>query len=82
MRSSDRSGTQPRRKSKNGTGNMERVVKVMENKTCGTCLDNDCGLCDRLGTWVEDEDDACEKHRNKDAPGWREQLMERFLMGY
>lgn len=37
---------------------------VMENKTCETCVDNDFGLCDRLGVLVEN-DDSCEKHREK-----------------
>ena len=35
----------------------------MKNKTCETCVDNDFGLCDRLGVLVE-EDDTCEKHRD------------------
>lgn len=29
-------------------------------KTCKTCKENDCGLCDRTGRLVED-DDQCEK---------------------
>lgn len=36
----------------------------MANKTCETCVDNDFGLCDRLGVLVEN-DDSCEKHREK-----------------
>ncbi len=36
----------------------------MTDKTCKTCTDNDDGLCDRLGTLVED-DDTCEKHRDR-----------------
>ena len=27
--------------------------------TCGTCIDNDDGLCDRFGTQVEKDDAAC-----------------------
>ena len=33
-------------------------------KTCETCIYNDCGLCDRVGKLVED-DDTCR--------GWREE---------
>ena len=29
-------------------------------KTCKSCRENDCGLCDRTGRLVED-DDKCEK---------------------
>ena len=36
----------------------------MSEKTCETCVDNDFGLCDRLGVLVEN-DDSCEKHREK-----------------
>ena len=36
-----------------------RWRKKME-KTCKTCKENDCGLCDRTGRLVED-DDQCEK---------------------
>lgn len=28
--------------------------------SCDTCVWNDCGLCDRLG-WFVDPDDKCEK---------------------
>lgn len=38
----------------------------MENKTCETCVDNDFGLCDRLGILIED-DDTCEKHRGRNG---------------
>lgn len=31
-------------------------------KTCKTCMENDCGLCDRTGRLVED-DDQCENGR-------------------
>lgn len=30
------------------------------DKTCKTCIDNDCGLCDQKGILVEDED-PCDK---------------------
>lgn len=30
-------------------------------KTCKSCRENDCGLCDRTGRLVED-DDQCEKN--------------------
>ena len=36
----------------------------MEDKTCKTCIDNDDGLCDRIGILVEDED-SCEQWRKK-----------------
>lgn len=39
----------------------------MNEKTCRTCIDNDDGLCDRLGILVE-EDDTCEKHRAHKDP--------------
>ena len=38
----------------------------MEDKTCKTCIENDDGLCDRIGILVEDED-SCEKWREKDG---------------
>lgn len=38
----------------------------MEDKTCRTCIDNDDGLCDRIGILVEDED-SCGKWREKDG---------------
>ena len=44
-------------------GSKKRRI-AMENKTCETCVDNDFGLCDRLGVLVEN-DDSCEKHREK-----------------
>jgi hypothetical protein len=31
-------------------------------KTCKSCRENDCGLCDRTGRLVED-DDKCENGR-------------------
>ena len=31
-------------------------------KTCKTCIENDCGLCDRTGCLVED-DDQCENEQ-------------------
>nr|DAU77518.1 MAG TPA: hypothetical protein [Caudoviricetes sp.] len=36
----------------------------MSEKTCGTCDDNDEGLCDQKGILVF-EDDSCEQHREK-----------------
>lgn len=51
---------------------------TMPNKTCGTCIDNDCGLCDRMGIWVEDDDDACDKHREQGA-AWQEAMLRTFL---
>lgn len=38
----------------------------MEDKTCRICIDNDDGLCDRIGILVEDED-YCERWREKDG---------------
>ncbi len=52
----------------------------MTEKTCGTCIDNDCGLCDRKGILVED-DDGCEKHRDKE-PEWKQAMMRTFLAGH
>lgn len=49
-------------------------------KTCKTCIDNDCGLCDRLGLWVED-DDTCEKWRGEQQ-AWQEAMMRTFLAGH
>lgn len=46
----------------------------MEEKICKTCKDNEDGLCDRKGIWVEDEY-TCSKWQ----PKWRERLMTRFL---
>ena len=46
----------------------------MTYKTCATCIDNDFGICDRLGRPVE-ENDACELHR----ANWIENLLQRFL---
>lgn len=53
---------------------------AMANKTCETCIDNDCGLCDTFGRLVED-DDTCEKW-NGDAPAWHEAVMRTFLAGH
>lgn len=49
----------------------------MTDKTCKTCQDNDCGLCDRLGVLVED-DDTCDKYRRD----WRDAVMRTFLGGH
>lgn len=46
-------------------------------QNCGNCIENDCGLCDRKGLLVED-DDHCEKWKGKD-PGWKERMMNVFL---
>ena len=43
-------------------------------KTCKTCKDNDCGICDRTGLEVEDKD-TCSKHK----PDWREAMIRSFL---
>jgi hypothetical protein len=53
----------------------------MANKTCGSCLENDDYLCDLLGIWVDDDDNACEKHRER-PPEWHEQFMNTFLAGH
>lgn len=52
---------------------MGRLGKMI-NKTCKTCVDNEYGICDRLG-WPVGENDACELHR----VDWREGIMQRFL---
>lgn len=46
-------------------------------KTCKTCMENDCGLCDRTGRLVED-DDQCEKWTGKQTD-WRTRMMQTFL---
>lgn len=46
----------------------------MADKTCKTCIENDNGLCDRKGIWIE-EDDTCEKH----TASWKETMMEKFI---
>ena len=43
-------------------------------KTCKTCKENDCGLCDRTGRLVED-DDQCEKWTGKQTD-WRTRMMQ------
>lgn len=50
----------------------------MEEKTCKTCIDNDFGLCDRMGKWVDDED-TCENYRTE---YWKEAMMRTFLAGH
>lgn len=50
----------------------------MEEKTCKTCIDNDFGLCDRLGEWVDDED-TCENYRKE---YWQDTMMRTFLAGH
>lgn len=49
-------------------------------KTCKTCMENDCGLCDRTGRMVED-DDQCEKWTGKQTD-WRTRMMQTFLAGH
>lgn len=49
--------------------------KKMEEKTCKTCIDNDFGLCNRLGEWVDD-DDTCENYRNE----YRQDAMMRTFL--
>lgn len=53
----------------------------MTDKTCKTCVENDYGLCDRKGILVEDDDAACEKHKNKDTE-WKQAMMRTFLAGH
>lgn len=43
-------------------------------KNCGTCADNDYGLCDRFGMWVK-ENDICVKWR----ADWRDVMLRKFL---
>lgn len=50
-------------------------------KTCETCKENDCGLCDRTGRLVED-DDQCEKWKGKEIPEWKARMMNTFLAGH
>lgn len=52
----------------------------MGDKTCKTCIDNDCGLCDRKGILVED-DDGCENHKSNE-PEWKQAMMQTFLEGH
>ena len=49
-------------------------------KTCKTCKENDCGLCDRTGRLVED-DDQCEKWTGNQTD-WRTRMMQSFLAGH
>lgn len=49
-------------------------------KTCKSCRENDCGLCDRTGRLVED-DDQCEKWTGKQTD-WRTRMMQTFLAGH
>lgn len=50
---------------------------MLKKQECGTCIDNDCGLCDRKGIWVEDED-TCEKWRDET---WKDRMMRHFEDG-
>lgn len=49
-------------------------------KTCKTCKENDCGLCDRTGRLVED-DDQCEKWTDNQTD-WTTRMMQTFLAGH
>lgn len=42
-------------------------------KTCKSCRENDCGLCDRTGRLVED-DDQCEKWTGNQTDCQKQQL--------
>lgn len=53
----------------------------MADKTCKTCVENDNGLCDRKGFLVED-DDTCEKWKDKNPTDWRTRIMNTFLAGH
>jgi hypothetical protein len=43
-------------------------------------MENDCGLCDRTGRLVED-DDQCEKWVSN-QPEWKAKMMQTFLAGH
>lgn len=49
-------------------------------KTCKTCKENDCGLCNHTGRLVED-DDQCEKWVSNQTD-WRTRMMQTFLAGH
>ena len=54
----------------------------MENKNCESCVDNDFGLCDRLGVLVENEKKK-KKHREKTMERYereRDQRLEEKAM--
>lgn len=54
--------------------------KISREKTCKSCRENDCGLCDHTGRLVED-DDQCEKWTGKQTD-WRTRMMQTFLAGH
>lgn len=58
---------------------IQRRVRLMSEKNCSTCIDNEDGLCDRKGILVE-EDDACESWN--DGEGWKEHFLRTFLAGH
>ena len=67
------------------TAALERAYKsrtggISMEKTCKSCRENDCGLCDRTGRLVED-DDQCEKWTGKQTD-WRTRMMQTFLAGH
>lgn len=49
-------------------------------KTCKTCKENDCGLCDRTGRLVED-DDQCEKWTGNKQDVGRKENDSKLLLG-
>lgn len=61
----------------------ERIFKNMsrQEQICKTCKENDNGLCDRTGRLVED-DDQCEKWKDKEIPEWKARMMNTFLAGH
>ena len=44
-------------------------------KSCRTCISNDCGICDRTGVRTEDGN-ICHRWRGE---SWQESLMKIFL---
>lgn len=62
---------------RNLTGERKRI---MADKTCSSCIDNDNGLCDRKGILVE-EDDTCEEY-TAHAENWCQFMMRRFTRVY
>ena len=69
------------RNSFQGKRAIKRGERNRMKKTCETCKENDCGLCDRTGRLVED-DDQCEKWKGKEIPEWKARMMNTFLAGH
>lgn len=44
-------------------------VKIMEI-TCGNCVNNECGLCDLLGYFVEDDDKPWCRNKYEGKHDW------------